>query len=242
MKDNDLHKNFIKNRIIFSSSIIVFFLTIGTILSVLILNSIDKQNRQIESTFTILTSDNIHSALSDTAKKKVLFYGTMESDNLVSMDKITNKIRIIRLHEKKIYNSTSTNNMTNQLNYSWKTVRKDIVSSKKLSFCGMEFNGDIFPMGDALYIKTKNINYKERYIYYTIEPHKEGTVFAYMCNNSMSECRFYKNMNEKQVLTDFFYTSKKFAMFRLWFFLSIIVFCITILLFFITDEKTTVAT
>ena len=86
--------------------------------------------------------------------------------------------------------------------YQWDTDKIDKNNCSKIIFCGVEFSyGEIYTTGYE-YLGTEKISMNHRYKYYGSPISTEGTLFANLEDNKISDDKFYNHKKISTIVED----------------------------------------
>lgn len=97
-------------------------------------------------------------------------------------------------------NSDGTTSTRTETYWSWDTVETKRIQSKKVEFCGVEFNSSQFRFPSASYIQTIKVSSNVRYKYYGYPVKSKGTIFSQLKDKNIEDENvvFYKDLDIKE--------------------------------------------
>jgi hypothetical protein len=192
-----------KREVLASISIIAIMLLIGTLIFTKIseyqMDANEKYNKavKIESTdlFRYGMATNVGNAF---------VYGNLEAIDTVTYPEIDGQYMYVRkvkekytMHTRTVTTTVNGKTRTRTETYwTWDEVDRETKQSKKVKFCGVEFNSSQFSLPSANYIDTLDGGFHIRYVYYGTPTKHKGTIFTQLSNGNIEKenVPFYKDM------------------------------------------------
>ena len=79
--------------------------------------------------------------------------------------------------------------------WTWDTVNIEKKHSKQIQFLNNIFDFGIIDIPNEYYINTIKVKSDTRYVYYGVDTEHIGTIFTELKDNTISSCKFYKDMD-----------------------------------------------
>lgn len=177
-----------KREIIASISIITIMLLVGVLISGCISEYIIDRNEKYNKAIKIDNEELFKYGI-DTNVGNAFIYGNLKAIDTVSYDEIEGeylyleKIKeeyTMHVRTKKVGDSYVT-----ETYWTWDEVSREEIKSKKVIFCGLEFDFNKFNSPSSKYIDTVRKNSDIRYKYYGFPVESNGTIFANLNKNNL---------------------------------------------------------
>lgn len=191
-----------KREILVSISIITIMMLIGILISSKIseyqMDQNEKYNKALkienEELFRYGMKTNIGNSFvyGDLEAIDTVTYPELDGDYL-SVEKVKERhTQHTRTVTKTVNGKTVTETETY---WTWDVVHREEIQSKKVRFCGVDFNPSKFNISSSDYLTTIKESSKVRYKYYTYPSITTGTIFAYLSNGEISDKKvsFYRD-------------------------------------------------
>lgn len=197
-----------KREIIASIVIISLMLIIGFMISDKISNAQNDANAEYQKAIHIEDADLFQYGM-DTSVGNAFVYGKLGTVDPVTFDEVGGQYMRIEKTEEH-YNQhtrTVTKTRTNangktetytetEVYYSWDYYYSWEKHSKKIKFCGVEFDYGKIPVPDLHYIDTLDESSNIRYVYYGTPIEHQGTIYTGLRDGTISkDTRLFINKN-----------------------------------------------
>ena len=198
-------------EIILSAAIVFVFLTIGLFISnKLNVSRLDAERRY--NTALKIEDENLFTYGMKTNVGDAFVYGPYKAVDTVSYPDIKGEYMYVEkikekytrhtrqvAHTRTVNGKTSTY-YTTETYWTWDRVDSETIHSKKIQFLNNVFDYGIIELPIEHYIDTVKESSHIRYVYYGVDKEHIGTIFTDLRDNTISECKFYKNMNIEQTV------------------------------------------
>lgn len=200
-----------KREIIASISIIAIMLIIGVALSSKIsewqMDSNEKYNKAIK-----IESKELFQYGMNTNVGNAFVYGDLEAIDTVGYPEINGRYLYVEkvkerytMHTRTVTTTVNGKTRTRTETYwTWDTVGREELESKRVKFCGIEFNSSQFTIPSGEYIDTIKESMNIRYKYFGYPTKSKGTIFAYLSDKDIGKdgAKFYKDKTIEETVED----------------------------------------
>ena len=191
-----------KREIIASISIVVIMLVIGLLISGKISENQADQNEKYNKAIKIKSADMFEYGMR-TNVGNAFVYGDLKAVDTVTFPEIGGKYMYVKKvkerytkHTRVVTSTVNGRTVTRTETYwTWDFAGKEDLTSKKLSFLGVEFNSDRIDIPGSSYIKTIKESWNIRYKYYGTKTKHTGTIFTELKNNTITKGSNFYNYN-----------------------------------------------
>lgn len=235
-----------KREIIASIVIVAFALIIGFFISDKITDYQNDKNAEYQKAIHITDTDLFQYSM-DTSVGNAFVQGELVAVDPVTFNEIGGKYMYVEKTEEhynrhtRIVTKTRTVNgktqtyTETQVYYSWDYYDRWEKHSKKIRFCGIEFDYGKINVPNSKYIDTQKISSRTRYVYRGIPVETNGTIYTDLRNGSISDDTiFFENCDINEAFESCIYGSAGLIIFWVvWIILIILcVYC-----FYYLDNK-----
>lgn len=204
-----------KREVLFSIVIVAVMLMFGFMISSNISNSLMNDHQEYNTALKIDNNKDLFQHGMRTNIGNAFVYGKLKAIDTVSYDEIEGAFSYIKKVKEKYteHTRTVTKTRTNSKGeveeyteteeyYSWDYVSQESRSSTKIEFLGIEFPYGKIPLPSEKEIKTIYVDDNwwhsagdVRYVYYASLAECEGTIYAVLKDNTISDVDFYHDKN-----------------------------------------------
>lgn len=200
-------------EIIASISIVVFLLLIGSFIANKINDAyLDKQ--EIYNKAVKISTQDLFQYSMDTNIGYGFVYGELKALDPVTFEEIggeysyirkdyeeyVQKTRIVTKYEDLDGDGEDESYTETETYWEWDVQDTWQLESNRKSFLGIEFESSKLPNIRPSHIKTINISYDERYVYYASPVSKFGTIFTTLKDKTIWNTQFYQNQTIDETL------------------------------------------
>lgn len=203
-----------KREILASISIIAVMILIGVLIS----NKISEHQmdkNEIYNKAVKVENQELFQYGMDTNVGNAFVYGNLEAVDTVTFEEIGGEYLYVEKVEEhynmhtRMVTKTRTNSKgetetyeEEEIYYSWDYYDSWEKQSKKIKFCGIEFNNNKIDLPTSKYITTDESLFSDiRFVYYGTPTKLTGTIFTCLKDKSISDnTKFYNNMNIEETV------------------------------------------
>lgn len=187
-----------KREIIASIVIVAFMLIIGFFISDKITDYQNDKNAEYQKAIHITDTDLFQYGM-DTSVGNAFVQGQLVAVDPVTFNEIGGKYMYVEKTEEHYNRHTRTVTKTRTVNgktqtytetqvyYSWDYYDRWEKHSKKIIFCGIEFDYGKIPTPNSKYIDTQKISSRVRYVYRGVPEDNKGTIYTDLRNGTISD-------------------------------------------------------
>lgn len=198
-----------KREILASISIVAVMLLIGVLISGKISEAQMDANEVYNKAIKIESTDLFQYGM-DTNVGNAFVYGDLVAVDTVTFPEIGGEymyvVKIKEEHTKHTRTVTYTDSNGNKKKkketyWTWDEVNREEKMSRKVNFCGIEFNIEKIDIPEEEYIETIKESSKIRYKYYVVSTNYTGTVFTDLRNQTIPDgTKFYEGKNIEETV------------------------------------------
>lgn len=193
-----------KREIIVSIALVAIMIMFGFLISGNIQDRQNDKNAVYYKAIQIDDTDLFRHAM-NTSAGNAFVYGDLNAVDTVTFQEIGGKYMYIEkieehynMHIRTVTKTRTVNGQTEtytdiETYYSWDYHDSWDKHCNKISFCGIEFDYDAIPCGSKCYIDTIHESHKVRYIYYGVEAHHTGTIYANLSDKTITHVKFFED-------------------------------------------------
>lgn len=202
-----------KREILASISIIAILILIGVLISSKISEHQIDKNQIYEKAIKIENNSDLFQYGMNTNVGNAFVYGDLEAVDTVTYPEIGGEYIYIKKIKEKYTRHTRTVTKTRTVNgktqsytttevyYSWDQVKKETLSAKEISFCGIIFSINKIDIPGTEYIDMIKESSNIRYKYYGVNTKYTGTIFTDLRNKTISDgTSFYNDMTIQETV------------------------------------------
>lgn len=202
-----------KREILASISIIAILILIGVLISSKISEHQIDKNQIYEKAIKIENNSDLFQYGMNTNVGNAFVYGDLEAVDTVTYPEIGGEYIYVKKIKEKYTRHTRTVTKTRTVNgktqsytttevyYSWDQVKKETLSAKEISFCGIVFPINKIDIPGAEYIDTIKESSNIRYKYYGVDTKYIGTIFTDLRDKTISDdTSFYNDMTIQETV------------------------------------------
>ena len=214
-----------KREIIVSISILAIMLIIGVFIGNKISENQMDNNSKYNNAIKIEDSELFKYGMR-TNVGNAFVYGELKAVDSIGYDGVEGEYLYIERvterytkHTRQVsHKSGKKTYYTTETYYTWDTVNTESKQSKKVNFCDVEFNTSQFELPSDSYITTIDTGYELRDKYYGVNANLEGTIFAKLYDNNITESKvdFYNDKTIEQALDNVNSNSKIIIFWVVW--------------------------
>lgn len=196
-----------KREVIASVAIIAIMLTIGFAINEAIQQHLLEKYQVYDTAIRIETEDMFRYAMK-TDSGAAFLYGEIKTLDPVTFPELGGQYSYIEREEQeyrrhartvtKTYKDSDGKTHTKtetEYYWTWDTVDTETKVATRISFLNVEFDYSQISFSYRKEIDTIKTGHNKRNIYYGKDAEVEGTLFAILANNSISDTAFYENMS-----------------------------------------------
>lgn len=193
-------------ELLFSVIIVVLMLTVGFFISEKISSAADEKNQEYEQAAKIDGDKELFKYGMRTNIGNAFVTGTLKAVDPISLPDIDGEYSFIHKvkekytqHERTVtHKSGETTYTTVETYYTWDEVGHEDYACSKITFLDNEFEYGTIPFPTCEYLTTIKESSKVRYLYYVCETEYQGTIYAKLADETISDAKFIdkKGVNE----------------------------------------------
>ncbi len=241
-----------KREVLFSIVIIAVMLVFGFMISSGISNSLMNDYQEYNTALQIDNNKDVFQHGMRTGIGNAFVYGELKAVDTVSYDEIEGDFSYIKKVKEKytkhtrILTKTRTNSKgetetyTEEEYYTWDYVSQESKSSTKIDFIGVEFLYGKIPFPSEREIKTVyagsdwwHLSGDIRYVYYAAPAECEGTLYAVLKDNTITNVCFYYDKNIEDTIESL---ESEWQIIVFWIFLILLIGGLVVGFYFIDNK------
>lgn len=197
-----------KKEIIASITIITIMLLLGILISGKISEYQMDQNEKYNKALKIETEELFRYGM-ETNVGNSFIYGDLEAIDTVTYPELDEDYLSVKKvkerytqHTRTVTKTVNGKTVTETKTYwTWDVVHREEIQSKKVKFCGADFNSSKFNVS-SYYLTTIKESSKIRYKYYIYPAITTGTIFAYLSDGEINDksVNFYRDRTIKETV------------------------------------------
>ncbi|MBQ3543416.1 MAG: hypothetical protein IJA34_00265 [Lachnospiraceae bacterium] len=194
-------KEITKREILFSVIIVCVFLVFGLFIHGAISDSLMEEHSEYLKAVQIQSDTTLFQHGMKTNLGNAFVYGDLKAVDTVSYDEISGEYSYIKKikeeyteHTRTVYIYDEKGNIigsTEEVYWTWDEVDSWSKHCQKISFLGVEFDYGTIEFPATSYIDTIKVSSDIRYVYKGSPAQCEGTLFANLGDNTISDVDFY---------------------------------------------------
>lgn len=194
-------KEITKREILFSVIIVCVFLVLGLFIHGAISDSLMEEHSEYLKAVQIQSDTTLFQHGMKTNLGNAFVYGDLKAVDTVSYDEISGEYSYIKKikeeyteHTRTVYIYDEKGNIigsTEEVYWTWDEVDSWSKHCQKISFLGVEFDYGTIEFPATSYIDTIKVSSDIRYVYKGSPAQCEGTLFANLGDNTISDVDFY---------------------------------------------------
>jgi hypothetical protein len=195
-----------RREVIASLTIIALMIVIGLVIGEAIQQSV-LEKYQVYDTAVRIDAEELFRYGMETSIGHAFVYGEIKTLDPVTYPELNGNYSYIQKEEQeytrhsrtvvKTYKDAKGNTHTKtetEYYWTWDTVRTEEKTATKISFLNVEFEYSQISFLDTYEIATVKTGYHKRNVYYGKDTECEGTLFAILENDNISQTSFYENL------------------------------------------------
>lgn len=195
-------------EILASISIIAILLLIGVLISSKISDYQIERNEKYNKAVKIQSADLFQYGM-ETNVGNAFVYGELKAVDTVTYPEIGGKYIYVKKvkekytrHTRRVaHKSGKRTYYTTKTYWTWDYAGEESKKSKRINFCGIDFENNKIILPDDEYIDTVKESSRIRYKYYGVGTKYKGTIFTSLKDKTISDkTKFYNNRNIEETV------------------------------------------
>lgn len=201
-----------KREVLVSVIIIAIMLLIGIVIHENINDKLMLEYQKYNTALQIENDSELFAYGMKTNVGNAFVYGDLKAVDTVTYPEIGGEYSYVEKVKERYTRHTRTVTKTKTVNgktktyteeevyYTWDRVGSWDKHSEKISFLGIEFKYGVIKFPSSDYITTQKESSNVRYVYYGSPIECNGTLYANLSNNTISETSFYNNHSIEETI------------------------------------------
>lgn len=202
-------------EILFSVIIAILMLALGFFIGERIESSLDEKNQEYEQAAKIDGDKELFEYGMRTDIGRAFVSGTLKAVDPVKLSDIDGEWLFVRKtreeytqHTRVVMRGSGKNRHAEiEIYYTWDDVDHTDYHCEKISFLDNEFDYGVIDHPGTRHLTTKNESSEVRYVYEVCDAEHEGTLYAKLGNNTVSETTFLKGKNLNEAVEAMYHRS-----------------------------------
>ena len=188
-----------KRELMAAIIIIAITFAAGFTIAEAIQSKIDEKNREFNQAMRITADRELFEYGMKTDAGNAFVYGELRAIDAVTVPEIDGEYSYIQIREEqytmhvRIVTRRGPNGQTyttTETYWTWDEVGREEIACSRISFLGHEFEYGQINFPAEKYIDTVKQSSHKRHVYYACEKEYEGTIYAKLENNTVTDARF----------------------------------------------------
>ena len=202
-------------ELLFSVIIVILMLALGLFIGEKIASAGDDANQEYEQAAKIDGNKELFEYGMRTDVGHAFIQGTLKAVDPVKLPDIDGEWFFVRKTREEYTRHTRVvmrgsgkdRHAAIEVYYTWDDVGHTDYHCEKISFLDNEFNYDVIERPGIRHLTTKNESSEVRYVYEVCDAEHEGTLYAKLGNNTVSETTFLKGKNLNEAVEAMYHRS-----------------------------------